>query len=137
MQRSSTCKIITFYIASCLKISGLTIINFSSSLPFIILESIMSSECDYDMVDVDYIVSAVPANETKEEPPKAFDVNQDTVEASIVENTENPYYVGLHDIDLEHHDINDRIEEADVVEQIENPYYTNFDAMNFEEKVIK
>ena len=97
----------------------------------------MSSECDYDMVDVDYIVSAVPANETKEEPPKAFDVNQDTVEASIVENTENPYYVGLHDIDLEHHDINDRIEEADVVEQIENPYYTNLDAMNFEGKVTR
>ena len=95
----------------------------------------MSTECDYDQVDVDDIVSAVPVAEAKEEPPKVFDVNKDTVNASIVENTENPYYVGLHDINLEDHDINERIAEADVVDQTENPYYTNFDALKLEGKV--
>ena len=76
------------------------------------------------------------SDKKQEKPSEEFEINKDTERAAIVEATENPYYTGLNDINLEDNDINERIEGADIVEQTENPYYADVDALHLDTQVI-
>ena len=104
-------------------------------LPFYTAEDITDDDCHYDMVEIDEVTVANEEDEgtnKPQKPLKEFEVNKDTNEATIVETLENPYYVGMNDIDLEDNDMHDRIVDADILEYTENPYYGKCDTLNFE-----
>ena len=120
------CSLIQFYLNLALAIDNDDDGNYDN----------VSEDGDYDKVEMAGLVK-VQANDKKPlEPPKEFEVNKDTEVAAIVEATENPYYTGLNDINLEDNDINERIEGADIVEQTENPYYADVDALHLDTQVI-
>ena len=103
----------------------------------------MEEDCHYDMIEnqkdmprADHKGTAILDVKTEKDPSKEFQVDKDTSNATILEATENPYYTGLHDINLEEKDINDRIKQADVLASTENPYYSGFDNLNSDKQVI-
>ena len=107
-------------------------------LPFYTAEDITDDDCHYDMVEIDEVTVANEEDEGTDKPQKPlkeFEVNKDTNEATIVETLENPYYVGMNDIDIEDNDMHDRIVDADILEYTENPYYGKCDTLNFEYQV--
>ena len=64
---------------------------------------------------------------------KVFDVNRATENATIVQSTENPYYDGVYDIEIDGNNINEAIEDSVVIQNTENPYYGELDDMYLED----
>ena len=65
-----------------------------------------------------------------------FDINEATENPDIVENTENPYYDGVYDINDEDPDVyGDDLSNKIILQIEDNPYYDDIDEINSESVV--
>ena len=87
-------------------------------------------ECNYDMVDLTGLDQQHSPNEscvTQGNDVNDFNINIAIDASTIVQSSENPYYVGMYDINLEDSDINETNDGSSIVCKTDNPYYGQLD----------
>ena len=65
-----------------------------------------------------------------------FDINNAIESSTVVQSSENPYYVGMYDIPLEVNEINETTDGDSIPHKTENLYYNELDDIDLEGNII-